>query len=152
MTDCCCVFKKKNTYIYIYIYIYWQHFFVDTNFIKHNTHFMSTYFLLDTFEFPYCFYRIREEWIYALSIVLCIPSTSNGSRRKYVHIKCLLCLMKFVSMKKCCQNIHILNSMILKLINITALCNTNVISRRDELHSILVVANTIIFNGKDALT
>ena len=23
-------------YVYIYIYIYWQHFFVNTNFIKHN--------------------------------------------------------------------------------------------------------------------
>ena len=29
------------------ICIFWQHFFVDTNFIKHNRHFMSTYFLLD---------------------------------------------------------------------------------------------------------
>ena len=100
---------------------------------------MSTYFLLDPFEFPYYFYRIRRELIYVLSIVVCIPSTfcptlghhqgriyykryvtfvlayyycvraslplkimafafkwnSNGSRRKYVDIKCLLCLMKF---------------------------------------------------------
>ena len=36
---------------------------------------MSTYFLLDPFEFPYYFYRIREELIYVLSIVVCIPST-----------------------------------------------------------------------------
>ena len=36
---------------------------------------MSTYFLLDPFEFPYYFYRIRGEWIYVLSIVVCIPST-----------------------------------------------------------------------------
>ena len=62
-------------YIYIYICIFWQHFFVDTNFIKHNRHFMSTYFLLDPFEFPYYFYRIRGELIYVLSIVVCIPST-----------------------------------------------------------------------------
>ena len=49
-----------HTYIlYIYIYIYRQHFFVNANFIKHNRHFMSTYFLLDPFEFPYDFYRIR---------------------------------------------------------------------------------------------
>ena len=41
--------------IYIYIFIFWQHFFVDTNFIKHNRHFMSTYFLLDPFEFPITF-------------------------------------------------------------------------------------------------
>ena len=34
-------------YIYIYIYIYRPHFFVNADFIKHNRHFMSTYFLLD---------------------------------------------------------------------------------------------------------
>ena len=56
----------------IYVYIY---FFVDTNFIKHNRHFMSTYFLMDPFEFPYYFYRIRGEMIYILSILVCIPST-----------------------------------------------------------------------------
>ena len=55
--------------------MYWQHFFVNTNFIKHNRHFLSTYFLLDPFEFPYCFYRIRRELIYVLSIVVCILST-----------------------------------------------------------------------------
>ena len=49
-------------YIYIYIYIFWQHFFVNTNFIKHNWHFLSTYFLLDPFEFPYCFYHIQQEY------------------------------------------------------------------------------------------
>ena len=36
---------------------------------------MSTYFLLDPFEFPYYFNRIRGELIYVLSIVVCIPST-----------------------------------------------------------------------------
>ena len=36
---------------------------------------MSTYFLLDPFESPYYFYRIRGELIYVLSIVVCIPST-----------------------------------------------------------------------------
>ena len=36
---------------------------------------MSTYFLLDPFEFPYYFYRIRGELIYVLSIVVCNPST-----------------------------------------------------------------------------
>ena len=37
---------------------------------------MSTYFLLDPFEFPYYFYRIGGgELIYVLSIVVCIPST-----------------------------------------------------------------------------
>ena len=47
-----------------------QHFFVNANFIKHDRHFMSTYFLLDPFEFPYYFYRIRGELIYVLSIVV----------------------------------------------------------------------------------
>ena len=45
-----------SIYIYIYIYIYicilWQHFFDNTNFIKHNRHFLSTCFLLDPFVFP----------------------------------------------------------------------------------------------------
>ena len=36
-------------YIYIYICIFRQHFFVNANFIKHNRHFMPTYFLLDLF-------------------------------------------------------------------------------------------------------
>ena len=62
-------------YIYIYIYIYWQHFFVNTIFIEHNRHFLSTYFLLDPFVLPYCSYRIRQELIHVLSIVVCIPST-----------------------------------------------------------------------------
>ena len=43
--------------------------------MKHNRHFMSTYFLLDPFEFPYYFYRILGELIYVLSIVVCIPSS-----------------------------------------------------------------------------
>ena len=36
---------------------------------------MSTYFLLDPFEFLYYFNRIPGEMIYVLSIVVCIPST-----------------------------------------------------------------------------
>ena len=54
MNDCC---LTTHTYIYAYIYIY-------INFIKHNRHFMSTYFLLNPFEFPYYFYCIRRELIY----------------------------------------------------------------------------------------
>ena len=49
--------------MYMYIHIFRQHFFVNANFIKHNRHFMPTYFLLDPFEFPYYFYRIRGELI-----------------------------------------------------------------------------------------
>ena len=67
---------KKNKYMHISrICIFRQHFFVNTNSIKHNRHFMSTYFLLDPFEFPYYFYRIRGELIYVLSIVVCMTST-----------------------------------------------------------------------------
>ena len=62
--------NNQNLQLYIYIYIY-----IYANFIKHNRHFMSTYFLLDPFEFPYYFSRILGELIYALSIVACIPST-----------------------------------------------------------------------------
>ena len=57
-------------YIYIYIYIYihththtYIYIYIYANFIKHNRHFMPTYFLLDPFEFPYYFYRIRRELI-----------------------------------------------------------------------------------------
>ena len=58
--------RPSNIYIYIYIY---------ANFIEHNRHFMPTYSLLDPFEFPYYFYRIRGELIKILSIIVCIPST-----------------------------------------------------------------------------
>ena len=36
---------SSELYIYIYIYIY-----IYADFIKHNRHLMSTYFLLDPFE------------------------------------------------------------------------------------------------------
>ena len=63
-------------HIYIYIYIYIIYIYIYTYiYIKHNRHFMSTYFLLDPFEFPYYFYCILGELIYVLSIVACIPST-----------------------------------------------------------------------------
>ena len=54
--------------VFFYLYI-----FSCTNFIKHNRHLLSTYFLLDPFVFPYCFYRIQWELIYVLSTVICIP-------------------------------------------------------------------------------
>ena len=50
---------EYTTHTHIYICIFWQNFFVNANFIKHNRYFMSTYFLLDPFEFPNYFYRIR---------------------------------------------------------------------------------------------
>ena len=60
------LFNDPRVYIYIYIY---------ANFIEHNRHFMPTYSVLDPFEFPYYFYRIRGELIKVLSIIVCIPST-----------------------------------------------------------------------------
>ena len=88
--------EYTHTHIYIYIYIYvcifWQHFFVNTYFIKHNRHFMSTYFLLDPFELPYYFYHIRGggELIYVLSIVVCIPSPfypTLGHHQRRIYYK-----------------------------------------------------------------
>ena len=52
----------NNIYIYIYVCVC-VCVCVCANFIKHNRHFMLTYFLLDPFEFPYYFYRIRGELI-----------------------------------------------------------------------------------------
>ena len=70
ISSSCCATRTD-----IYICIFRQHFFINANFIEHNRHFMPTYSLLDPFEFPYYFYRIRGELIKVLSIVVCIPST-----------------------------------------------------------------------------
>ena len=72
---CVCVCVCVCLCVCVCVCVFWQHFFVNTNFIKHNRHFTSTYFLLDPFVFPYYFYRIRGELIYVLSIVVRIPST-----------------------------------------------------------------------------
>ena len=77
------IYVSLDIYIYIYIYIY-------TNFIEHNRHFLSTYFLLDPFVLTYCFYRIRQELIYVLSIVICIPNTfcpSLGHHQGRIYYK-----------------------------------------------------------------
>ena len=42
--------------------------------------------------------------------------------------------MKYVLMKKCCQNIHILNSMILQLINIRRSSSYKVVMYIQNLH------------------
>ena len=69
MSACVCVLVPIciHTNIHVYICIFRQHFFVNANFIEHNRHFMPTYSLLDPFEFPYYFYRIRGELIKVLS-------------------------------------------------------------------------------------
>ena len=55
---------------------------------------MSTYFLLDPFEFPYYFYRIRGGGlIYVLSIIVCIPSTFCPTfvLAYYYYVRASLC-------------------------------------------------------------
>ena len=44
--------------------------------MKHNRHFMSTYFLLDPFEFPYYFYRIRKIMAFAFKCNSIISASS----------------------------------------------------------------------------
>ena len=50
--------------------MYWQHFFINTNFVEHNRHFVSTYFLADPFIQPYIFYKIWRESIDIFSITV----------------------------------------------------------------------------------
>ena len=73
------IYMYIYTYIYLYICIYicifWQHFFINTNFVEHNWHFLSTYFLVDPFILPYWFYNIRRELIDVFSIIIYFPST-----------------------------------------------------------------------------
>ena len=105
-----------HTYIYIYIYIYmyiyiirifWQHFFINTNFVEHNRHFLSTYFLVDPFELPYWLYTIGREMIDISSMIVYFPSTfcpTLGHHQGRIYNKSdatfvctlLLCKMKSV--------------------------------------------------------
>ena len=64
--------KYISLYIYVYTYII---IYINTNFVEHNRHFLSTYFLVDPFISPYCFYRIRQELIDVFSIIVYIPNT-----------------------------------------------------------------------------
>ena len=67
---------KSSIYIYIYIYTHTHtHIYIYTNFVEHNRHFLSTYFLVDPFISPYWFYSIRQELIDVFSIIVYIPST-----------------------------------------------------------------------------
>ena len=73
--------------VYIYIYIYIR---THTNFVEHNKHFLSTYFLLDPFILPYCFYRIQRELIDVFSIIVYIPSTfclTSGDHQGRIYYK-----------------------------------------------------------------
>ena len=60
---------SRSLSLSLYIYIY-----INTNFVKHNRHFLATYFLVDAFTLPYCLYRIRRELIDVFSIIVYIPS------------------------------------------------------------------------------
>ena len=51
---------------------------------------MPTYSLLDPFEFPYYFYRIRGELIKVLSIIVCIPSTFCPTLGHLIYIYVVL--------------------------------------------------------------
>ena len=59
---------RPRAHIYLYIYI-------NTNFVEHNRHFLSTYFLVDPFILLYYFYRIRRELIDEFSIIVYVAST-----------------------------------------------------------------------------
>ena len=90
---CVCVYVyiyKLNAHdMYAYIYIH-THTHEYIYIYRYNRHFMPTYFLLDPFEFPYYFYRIRGELIYVLSIVVCIPSTfcpTLGHHQERIYYK-----------------------------------------------------------------
>ena len=61
---------------YVYIYIYWQHFSINTYFIEHNKHFLSTYFFVNPYKLPYWSYDIRRELVDKSSIISYFPSTS----------------------------------------------------------------------------
>ena len=60
--------------IYIYIYIY-------TNFVEHNIHFLSRYFLVDPFILAYWFYNIRRELIDIFSIIVYFPTLGHHQGR-----------------------------------------------------------------------
>ena len=80
---CIYIYIYRDVYIYICIYIYvyiyrcmYIYIYIDANFIKHNRHFMSKYFLLDPFEFPYYFSRLSE-WMLFLQSVICLFTRSR---------------------------------------------------------------------------
>ena len=65
--------------IYIYIYmcvcIFCQNFFINTYFIEHNRHFLSTYFFVNPFELQYWSYDSQRELVDKPSIISYFPST-----------------------------------------------------------------------------
>ena len=80
--------------------------YIYTNFIEHNRHFLSTYFLLDLFVLPYCFYRIRRELIHVLSIVVCISSTFCSTLGR--HQGRIYSLLKVVELSLKCKFVFVI--------------------------------------------
>ena len=163
-----CVFVCTQ---YIYIYIFWQHFFVDTNFIKHNRHFMSTYFLLDPFEFPYYLYICWFNLNYPVEETYNAPFwyKFNSQHLKNTFLttcpttqlrKILTDNTTILEHQNNKQNLQILEALhirnmqpTLNRINFQTSANVlkclYLLTLFIEFHS---KANIIIFNGKDALT
>ena len=103
-------------------YTYWQHFFINTNFVEYNRHFLSTYFLVDPFILPYWFYSIRWELIDIFSIIVYLPSTfcpTLGHHQGRIYYKndvtfvctLLLCMKKNIWAVAVCS-VYFLNSSI----------------------------------------
>ena len=61
--------------MYVCMYVFFQHSFINTYFVEHKRHFLSTYFLVDSFTLPYSFYNIRRELVEVSSIIIYFPST-----------------------------------------------------------------------------
>ena len=104
-----------HIYIYIYIYIYilfWQHFFINTNFVEHNRHFLSTYFLVDPFILLYWFYNIRRELVDVSSIIIYFPGTfcpTLGHHQGRIYYKSditFVCTLLLCKKKSICAVVH----------------------------------------------
>ena len=71
--------------------VFGQYFFVNTSLIKHERHFLSTYFFIHPFKLPpYEFYDIRRELVNKPSIVNSFPNTF-GPRSWAIIRGCVYC-------------------------------------------------------------
>ena len=98
------IYTSTSAYIYIYIYIY-AHMNIHTHIYIQISMNIIDIFCLHIFFWIRSYCRIA--FINSRRLRKKQYGNTNGSRRKYVDRKCLLCSTKFVLMKKCCQNIHI---------------------------------------------
>ena len=134
--------QTPRIYIYIYIYIYRQHFFINTNFVEHNRHFLSTYFLVDPFILPYWFYSIWRQLIDIFSIIVYFPSTfcpTLGHHQGRMYYKSdvtfictlLLCKKSIWAIAVCSVYFKIVNYRTILKVNATH-CNINYIFCSDN--------------------